>query len=641
MARLVALALLAAAAAAAEADVVLAHFTFDEDAFVNDIDQPLLGFDRVSLSRNGFWHRWDITISGWCKIEKYKGNMAWHVVYGNDKKSQPNDHCKILSKEPLHIPFFYDQCKFSLSVTDVNYKYFAKNTDRWWSVNKANKEMDDFMCFNVLNKDDEIISAAKQCQLGDIKRRRLADYDYERPETYGKHAERFGKRYADKVHYMQFHNYGKKEKTHIIESPYIAIEELTGGIKIMIEAGTDHESEHWYADDMKIQCTPRKPVNCENNEYYYGRVAGQGFCAHCSAGRYSDGCTDCDKNSLGFGPAMCKIRGLTCAKGSFAVRKDEGDTEGHSCRQCPGGYYSNKVHGDECFGCTAGTYQGKSGETSCTDCESGRFAEADLATTCVSCTTTAYSCLAGSKSVTTIGSKFSTDCKCETCGVGSYNAEDKQETCTKCAAGTYQDSEGGATCEICGRGQYSGAVGSLGCTKCPEGTHTDADKSDSLDKCIAKDCPPGQFEHIIPGGDSTCTDCAAGRYGGKDERKISRCISCPEVTIKGKLIGTYSHEKGMGQCKPCPQSGDIHIEEDGSTHISHGTVPNDAKTSCTANWCHAGRYKYFHPGTKMDYCLPCPAGKFGAVDHPAVGGVCKECDSGKFSFASSKKSCDT
>ena len=68
---------LAASVQATEPDITLAHFTFDDDAFVNAIDSPVLGFEKQQFVKDAaLWHRWLITIQGWCRIEKYKDNMA-------------------------------------------------------------------------------------------------------------------------------------------------------------------------------------------------------------------------------------------------------------------------------------------------------------------------------------------------------------------------------------------------------------------------------------------------------------------------------------------------------------------------------------------------------------------------------------
>ena len=63
-----------------------------------------------------------------------------------------------------------------------------------------------------------------------------------------------------------------------------------------------------------------------------------------------------------------------------------------------------------------------------------------------------------------VGSEAATNCS-----AGTYNAQQRQETCTKCAPGTYQDAEGMTACDACTDGYFCPA-GASAALPCPGGT---------------------------------------------------------------------------------------------------------------------------------------------------------------------------
>ena len=53
------------------------------------------------------------------------------------------------------------------------------------------------------------------------------------------------------------------------------------------------------------------------------------------------------------------------------------------------------------------------------------------------------------------------------CSAGTYNNEERQESCTECAAGKFQDAEGATACTAFEQGHYckAGAAAPLPCKK--------------------------------------------------------------------------------------------------------------------------------------------------------------------------------
>lgn len=175
------------------------------------------------------------TVVGECKIEAYKGNMAWHVT--NNAKG--HGRCSIVTKDKLEIPTRYESCRFSMLVKDVDY-------------HGVQKEASDFMCFSVMDAKGAVIAASKTCKHDDI-RRRLEEQNEDKVFT-GELSPNEAN--PSNAHYLvQVKRTSETEMTLVSEN--IDYAELAGGVKVMLEASTDHNWEHWYADDLKVECLLR------------------------------------------------------------------------------------------------------------------------------------------------------------------------------------------------------------------------------------------------------------------------------------------------------------------------------------------------------------------------------------------------
>jgi hypothetical protein len=106
-----------------------------------DLDNDVVNWRKVG-GAEGQSYKWDLYVIGECRIEKFNGNMAWHVT--NSAERTIKTGCSIKTKELFKIPQRYSQCKFSMLVRDVDY-------------HGAEKDSEDKMCIKVLNNKDEPI----------------------------------------------------------------------------------------------------------------------------------------------------------------------------------------------------------------------------------------------------------------------------------------------------------------------------------------------------------------------------------------------------------------------------------------------------------------------------------------------------
>ena len=109
--------------------------------FEGDSDTDMVHWMKVSGTKR-YTYTWRIYVAGECRVEKFQGNMAWHVVNskgiskGNSDDGGP---CQIETRTPLDIPDGYSQCMLELLVKDVDY-------------HGASKDEEDHICFKGIDR---------------------------------------------------------------------------------------------------------------------------------------------------------------------------------------------------------------------------------------------------------------------------------------------------------------------------------------------------------------------------------------------------------------------------------------------------------------------------------------------------------
>jgi len=196
---------------------------------------------------------------GTCKIESFNGNMAWHVS-GNTGAAGKSP-CSITTKTIMVPEPWMHQCKFALTVHDVDYEY-------------GQKESDDKICFEVLDHRNQPILKSKTCQTDDI-RRRLAYRTLDKVEyqsyynnlgtcgiygCIGWYGYRGTTREYTYSYSMKTSTYGKSQKSKVIQSDWIPSSNFASGFYVKISAQTNMVQEHWYADDLVITCREMRQV---------------------------------------------------------------------------------------------------------------------------------------------------------------------------------------------------------------------------------------------------------------------------------------------------------------------------------------------------------------------------------------------
>jgi len=272
----------------------LAIYTFDtvngKQAFVNHINDKNFQTTSTTFKSSSDWnwsswywgsftnryHTTYLYSSGSCKIERYNGNMAWHV--NNNAGASGFSPCSITTSSKMQLESYWDQCKFSLKVTDVDHEY-------------ARKESNDKICFQVLDDQKRTVLDNEVCQQDDV--RRLVDYTYQGSSSttrsngsarcgvygcigwYG-----YGTDETTTYRYtMKSSNYGISARSKIIESDWIPTSNFANGFYVKISAVTNDINEHWYADDLKIECREMRSVISVTSDHRE-TVGGKHICGY-------------------------------------------------------------------------------------------------------------------------------------------------------------------------------------------------------------------------------------------------------------------------------------------------------------------------------------------------------------------------
>jgi hypothetical protein len=125
-----------------------AHFTFDETEtafrasttqklqFEGEHDTDIVHWVKVNAIKK-YTYTWKIHVVGECRMEKFEGNMAWHVTNNNNgSPGQRQKPCMLETKTPLDLPAGYSRRFFEMAVKDVDY-------------HGASKDEQDSICFQI------------------------------------------------------------------------------------------------------------------------------------------------------------------------------------------------------------------------------------------------------------------------------------------------------------------------------------------------------------------------------------------------------------------------------------------------------------------------------------------------------------
>lgn len=211
------------------------------------------------------------------------------------------------------------------------------------------------------------------------------------------------------------------------------------------------------------------------------------------------------------------------------------------------------------------------------------------------------------------------------CPKGSYNAAERQETCTTCPAGGYCDTNATspAPCPLryycptgtpepilCPSGTYGAAVGlsdASECASCPSGSccvdgRVTASCAAGFYCTVANQVPTPQEDKGLDVGNSTGTKwlggpCPVGHYCPEG---VLDPIPCPDG-----LARLTAHATSVDDCAPCPAGF--------SCASGAFTVPCPAGWYCPysegAHPCPEGTYNTDEGEANLEDCLPCDAGK--------------------------------
>eukprot|EP00474_Spongospora_subterranea_P004950 CRZ05408.1 hypothetical protein [Spongospora subterranea] len=387
----------------------------------------------------------------------------------------------------------------------------------------------------------------------------------------------------------------------------------------------------------------------------YIDVTGSTQCVSCAAGTYAQDiaattCLPCAPGSISSdGQTNCTIcnpgkyeqsnKCLDCLPGRFSLGNETG------CSLCAAGSVSSSGS-KACTACSAGTF---SNVSVCVGCPFGTVSQ-DSSTICNACT------------IGSVPNVLQTNCS--VCGSGKYQ---EINNCFSCLPGRFSSSNA-TSCSLCPLGSVS-AGGSKSCTACRPGTWANASA------CV--DCPPGSTSqesslscHSCAAGTYTnlnkslCLPCNPGKYSGPGSIE---CSSCENGTASGPgqgscrscLPGTYSITT---DCVTCPNGYySANAQSVRCDKCLPGTNPDPSRTQCTdcrmgtfsadgglCSFCPTGRFSNVSKATgcyqcQIGYaaqkgqssCIKCKPGT--APDRDSE--LCKACDPGKFSDASSVGVC--
>lgn len=224
---------------------------------------------------------------------------------------------------------------------------------------------------------------------------------------------------------------------------------------------------------------------------------------------------------------QCEVHEVVDAFGRCQACGGGKFVDGHSCAECPVGYYKDTPTDVGCSACPSGFNVEKPGQLNCFMCPPGDscgcpWGQFGTAGNCADCPAGFFS--KGNAECTACEARTYQDefgqGSCKDCPVGTFGDVPALSDCKDCAAGQFQLFTGSGACEECPIGRYSGP-GQSECTNCLAGTSTLQEASTSLTQCVQ--CPNGTME-----SNHVCVKCNEGLY--QNETGAVVCKSCPAET---------------------------------------------------------------------------------------------------------------
>ncbi|CAH1795056.1 unnamed protein product [Owenia fusiformis] len=204
-----------------------------------------------------------------------------------------------------------------------------------------------------------------------------------------------------------------------------------------------------------------------------------------------------------------------------------------------------------------------------------------------------------------------------TCAEGQVLNQEKK--CVPCAPGSFFNNATSA-CESCGMGTYNTEIGQYSCTPCPAGTTTQGTGSTNRTECFGT-CSPGNYYSYAT---EKCEQCATGYY--QNEAGQLRCKPCGTgattlstgATAESqctKNCGLGTELSVNGECSPCEVgSYKDQVELDSCVKCPYGTTtPGNgasAESDCSVIECPAGKFL-----NETGVCSNCPRGTY----QPSIG----------------------
>jgi Ca2+-binding EF-hand superfamily protein/CRP-like cAMP-binding protein len=339
---------------------------------------------------------------------------------------------------------------------------------------------------------------------------------------------------------------------------------------------------------------------------------GSAACTLCKAGKYGNGCLDCEKGQYRVGDDPISTKCKLCKPGFAQTQRAQ-----QSCLPCiPGSKASG--HGNaECIRCGVNEFASEPSSTVCLVCAPGRTTAAEGSVACSSCGAGRY------RQGATNGDEYS----CPDCPPGRVSGKAGSTTCTACGLGFFQTQPGAASCEPCPAGRWGNATGASGmassCITCDKGRYSTASQGAlSPDTCTL--CAPGKFSDLVGASKpSTCQLCGAGQVS---QAGAIRCAPCK--------AGFYQPRLGTANCLPC-NPGSYQLAE-GSltcTQCSPGTFAKEPSALRCEN-CLPGHGTIASTRTRPDgtevtirggaaTCVPCAKGRYSSSN--TTSGLCIDC----------------
>lgn len=245
------------------------------------------------------------------------------------------------------------------------------------------------------------------------------------------------------------------------------------------------------------QCTTEQPESCVKCLPNYG-LNDDGICALCGANYQSAAsglqCEPCPngQGALPSQPCTTCPAGRTstsgsgcypiCGVGQYAKNIGVGDFRcdpceagkysntdgGHSCTECPVGYFQKEAGGVECQSCGERSYSDTPGQTNCKDCPLGTGIGQTGIANILNCH--------GCDEHTVYNNNTEA---CQRCPIGKHSPT-TSDTCEPCPAG--QTSESGHACQPCPVGTFAD---SNICQPCRPGTTSDQGSTSTADCRVA------------------------------------------------------------------------------------------------------------------------------------------------------------